>query len=187
MTKPSDPNEKPQPSVSADNNSVAVGKIEIGGNVGGDIHIGPTIIQPAPAPKTHAALGSVPPASADKYVHRGQIEDDIRAALRKGGASAIVGLHAPGGTGKTELANRIAQEVKDGKLGFDSVLWVDVNDKTPQETLSEALRKCNIQTQVNATETDKKTEWHSFLSRQKLLVIFDDVRENACEGLLSVS
>ena len=139
--------------------------------------------EPTKQPEIHPALGLIPPFSADTYVHRGRIEDDIRAALRKGGASAIVGLHAPGGTGKTELATRIAQEVKDGKFGFDSILWVDVNEKTPQEVLSEALRKCGVQLQPNATEADKKAELHHFLLNNKLLVIFDDVRTNAAHGL----
>lgn len=137
----------------------------------------------APAPETHAALGSVPPFSADTYVHRGYIEEEIRSALRKGNTSAIVGLHAPGGTGKTELAARIAQEVKDGKLGFENVLWVDVNEKTPPEALSEGLRKCGVQLQPNASETDKKAEWQNFLLKHKLLVVFDDVRANAAQGI----
>ena len=141
-------------------------------------HEAPTI-----KPDLHPSLGSIPPFSADTYVHRGHIEDDIRTALRKGGASAIVGLHAPGGTGKTELAARIAQEVKDGKLGFENVLWMDVNEKTPQETLSEALRKSGIQVQPNASETDKRAEWHYFLAQHKLLVIFDDVRASSAQGL----
>jgi hypothetical protein len=165
--------------------------VAIDGNVSGtNVTIGSgntvnntTVIQPPPAPETHPALGSIPPASADTYVHRGQIEDDIRAALRKGGASAIVGLHAPGGTGKTELAKQIAQEARDGKLGFENILWLDVNEKTPPEVLSEGLRKCGLQLPPDAGEADRKAEWQHYLSSRKLLVIFDDVRENARNGL----
>jgi hypothetical protein len=177
------PKKKQEAAVSAEGNSVAVGKIQVGGNVGGDIHIGNIIQQPGSAPETHDVLGLIPPFSTDTYVHRGHIEDEIRAALRKGGASAIVGLHAPGGTGKTELATRIAQEVKDGDFDFENVLWVDVNEKTPPEVLSEGLRKCGIQLQPNASETDKKAEWQHFLLSHKLLVIFDDVRTNAAQGI----
>jgi len=168
--------------------------IEIDGNVSGtNITIGngntvnnTNIIQPPPAPDAHPALGSIPPANANTYVHRGQIEDDIRAALRKGGASALVGLHAPGGTGKTELANRVAQEVRDGKLGFESALWLDVNEKTPREVLSEGLRKCGLQLLPTASEADQKAEWQYYLLNHKLLVIFDDVRENARNGLKDI-
>lgn len=141
---------------------------------------------PLTQPEAHPALGSIPPASADTYVHRGRIEEDIRAALRGGGASAIVGLHAPGGTGKTELANHIAQEGRDGQLGFESVLWLDVNKKTAQEVLSEGLRKCGLQLPPNADEADQRAEWQHFLLNHKLLVIFDDVRENAREGLKAI-
>jgi len=116
MSKSSKPKKKQEASANAEDHSIAIGKIKIGGDVSGSIHIGDTIMQPAPAPETHAALGSIPPASADTYVYRGKIEEDVRAALRKGGASAIVGLHAPGGTGKTELATCIAQEVIEGNI-----------------------------------------------------------------------
>jgi hypothetical protein len=76
--------------------------------------------------------------------------------------------------------------VKDGRFDFENVLWVDVNEKTPQEVLSEALRKCGIQVQINATEADKKAELHHFLSNHKMLVIFDDVRKNAAHGLKEI-
>lgn len=184
MTKPSKPKKQQEASVSADDHSVAVGSIKVDGSVGGDIRIGNTTIIQPPAPvETHPVIGSIPPASADKYVHRGHIEEDVRAALRKGGASAIVGLNAPGGTGKTELANCIAQEARNGKLGFESVLWLDVNEKTSQDVLNEALRKCGIQTQPNAAEIDKKAELQHYFLNHKLLVIFDDVREAARNGL----
>lgn len=146
----------------------------------GTVHVHP------PAPKeieVHPALGSIPPANPNGYVKRGDIENKVREALRRGGASAVVGLHAPGGTGKTELANHIAQEVKAGKYDFEDVLWVNVNDKTPAEVVSEALRLCGIQLPPAATETDKRTELHHFLLSRKLLVIFDDVRANAAGGL----
>ncbi|MBI2758396.1 MAG: tetratricopeptide repeat protein [Chloroflexi bacterium] len=177
----SKPKKEQSAGISAD---IRVGK-DVSGNVvvGDNNVVSNTIIQSAPAPETHPALGSIPPFYADTYVHRGKIEDEVRAALRKGGASAIVGLHAPGGTGKTELAARIAQEVKDGKSDFENVLWVDVNEKSSQEVLDEALRKCGLQLQPSAGEADKKAELHYFLSKRKLLIIFDDVRANASPGL----
>lgn len=167
--------------------------IQVGNNVTGNVVSGNSntisynnIIQPAPLPETHDALGSVPPASADTYVYRGRIEEEIRAALRKGGANAIVGLHAPGGTGKTELAKQVAAEVHNGEFDFEDVLWVDVNDKMPSEVLNETLRACGLQIQPNATDVDKKTELHHFLLSRKLLVVLDDVRENAAKGLRDI-
>jgi len=161
--------------------------IDVGGSIiGSNITIGNnnqiTHIPP-PAPEIHAALGSIPPAAADTYVHRGSVESQIRAALRAGGASAIVGLHAPGGTGKTELATRIAQEVRAGEFNFEDVLWVSVNEKNAPDTLNEMLRLCGLQLQPNASETDKKAELHHFFLGHKFLVILDDVRAPAMQGL----
>ncbi|HBY07475.1 MAG TPA: hypothetical protein DEH22_06700, partial [Chloroflexi bacterium] len=57
-------------------------------------------IYPAPdvAPKPH---GFIP--HQEIYIPRGQIEADVRGRLAAQGVAAVVGLHAPGGGGKTEL------------------------------------------------------------------------------------
>ena len=141
-----------------------------------------------PPPKealSHEAIGFIPPVHAETYVHRGQVEEDIRKALRAGGATAIVGLHAPGGTGKTELANCVAQEIRDGKgkYPFENLLWINVNEKTPQEVIGDVLRNCGVQLPATATYEDQKRELRAFLSHQRWLVIFDDVRHKAAEGV----
>ena len=162
------------------------GSVGVGGNVvKSTIITGPTVIHQAapPLPEIHDTIGFVPPANAEAYVYRGKIEEDIRKALRVGGTSAIVGLHAPGGTGKTELAACIAREVKDGKFDFKDVLWVDVNDKTPQETVAHILRLLGVTLPLNADYADQKQTLHSLFKDRCLLVILDDVRENAVHGL----
>ncbi|MCE7921189.1 MAG: hypothetical protein DYG85_17060, partial [Chloroflexi bacterium CFX1] len=165
--------------------------VSVGGSVSGsNITIGnnntTNIIQPPPAPEIHSALGAIPPARADAYVRRGNIEEDLRAALRKGGASAIVGLHAPGGTGKTELAYRIANEAREGKLGFENALWLNVNDRSAREVAREALRICGIQLAPEATQSDELAELRHYFLQHKLLVVFDDVRSNALGELHSI-
>ena len=178
MADNSDVKKNPNPADIDINGSVSGSNIIIGN---GNEVINTTIIQPAP--ETHDMLGSIPPASTETYVHRGEIEDKIRAALRKGGASAVVGVNAPGGTGKTELANCIAREVREGKFPFEDVLWLNVNDRTPQEVISEALRLCGILLPPTASDTDKKTELNHFLLTHKLLVVFDDVRANSAHRI----
>ena len=135
--------------------------------------------------EVHDTIGFIPPVHAETYVYRGQVEEDVRKALRAGGATAIVGLHAPGGTGKTELANCIAQEIGDGKgkYPFEKHLWINVNEKTPQEVIGDVLRNCGIQLPATATYEDQKRELRAFLLHQRWLVIFDDVRHKAAEGI----
>ncbi|MBA4380088.1 MAG: hypothetical protein C0393_05305 [Anaerolinea sp.] len=90
-----------------------------------------------PPPRPRDSIGYIPPAKAVTYIHRGVIEDEVRAFLRSGDrAGAIVGLHAPGGLGKTELAKHVAEEMKDQ---FDGRLWVDVGEKTPPQVIADSL------------------------------------------------
>ncbi|MBE7535000.1 MAG: hypothetical protein HS124_04625 [Anaerolineales bacterium] len=62
--------------------------------------------------------------------------------IRKGERGAIIGVHAPGGLGKTELAKQAAEKLK---LDFE-VLWVDVGKKEPRQLLGEILGRCGVQT-----------------------------------------
>ncbi len=142
---------------------------------GTHIHLQPEIPQP------HDTIGFIPAAQAVTYIHRGQIEEDVRAFLEKGnGAGAIVGLHAPGGLGKTELAKHAAGELK-GQ--FEDVLWVDVGEKTPPQVVGEMLIKCGVQLPPGSSYEQQRNELHSRLLGCKWLVILDDVRQKALEGL----
>ncbi|MGB8214748.1 MAG: NB-ARC domain-containing protein [Anaerolineales bacterium] len=105
----------------------------------------------------------------------------MRAFLRGGsGAGAIVGVHAPGGWGKTELAKHVADEMRNQ---FEGVLWVDVGEKTAPEVVVEMLRGCGLQTQLGASYELQKTELHHYLSTHSLLVVLDDMRQGALTGL----
>lgn len=110
----------------------------------------------SPGQIIHDTIGFIPPANTETYVYRGKIEEDVRNALRAGSAIAIVGVNAPGGTGKTELANRIAQEVREGKFPVDNILWVDVGEKAAREIVDDMLLKSGIQTQPAMTFEDKR-------------------------------
>nr|MDQ3007934.1 NB-ARC domain-containing protein [Chloroflexota bacterium] len=124
----------------------------------------------------HGDIGFIPAAKAVTYVHRGKTEDDLIAFLRAGGNGAIVGLHAPGGLGKTELAKQAAEAVKDV---YDDVLWVDVGENTSAQVINTMLIKCNIQSSPAANDEMKLSELRAYLQSRKLLVIFDDVRSDA--------
>jgi tetratricopeptide (TPR) repeat protein len=125
-------------------------------------------------------IGFIPPFKGETYVHRGKIEEDVRAFLKNGGTGAIVGLHAPGGLGKTELAKHAAEDLK-GE--FEGVLWIDVGDKMPHQLVGEMLMKCGVQSPPNAAYEQQKNDLQHILKERRLLIVFDDVREAALRGL----
>ncbi|MFH1908365.1 MAG: NB-ARC domain-containing protein [Chloroflexota bacterium] len=134
-----------------------------------------------PKTETHDSLGYIPPVKAVTYVHRGKIESDVEAFLRAGnGAGAIVGLHAPGGLGKTELAKHAADELK-GE--FEGILWVDVGEKTPPQVVADMLLKCGAHLSPGASYEQQKNELRRRLQDCRLLVILDDVRQKALDGM----
>lgn len=128
----------------------------------------------------HDTIGFIPPSNSVSYVYRGRIEDDVRAFLRSGGTGVIVGLHAPGGLGKTELAKHAAEDLKDQ---FEGVLWIDVGEKVASQVVTDMLSRCGIQMPRNSTYGQQKNELHHYLSSHKLLVVFDDVRVNALKDI----
>ncbi len=127
---------------------------------------------PPPPP---SAKGFVP-ASRSVYIHRGEIEDEVRNALRVNGVAAIVGLHAPGGLGKTELAIRAANDLQE-EQGFEKTLWVDMGEKKPSEIITSMLRICGIQIQPGDSYEIQRQLLQGFLQNQSLLVVLDDVRK----------
>lgn len=134
---------------------------------------------PATAPETHDTIGFIPPATAETYVHRGKIEEDVIAFIREGGKGAIVGVHAPGGLGKSELAKQTADLLKDE---FD-VLWVDVGEKKPQQVVGELLTKCGVQTHPTDSYERLINELHHAYQEHRFLVILDDVRRASLDNL----
>ncbi len=135
---------------------------------------------PAPTPELHDTIGFIPPAKTVTYVHRGKIEDDVREFLKNGGTGAIVGLHAPGGLGKTELAKHAAEDLRGD---FEGVLWIDVGEKQPHQVIGDMLMKCGVQTQPGASYEQMRNELHHVLKERRFLIILDDVRAKALAGL----
>ncbi len=175
LTKPDDPKPNPAPKNQMGNVT------QSGGGTNVVVQDGNVVIQEAPKPEreTHDTIGFIPPAKTEKYVHRGKIEDDVIAHLHSGGRGAIVGVHAPGGLGKTELAKRAAEELK----GEYELLWVDVGKKEPQQIIGEMLTKCGVQTQPTDLYDRLKNELQHTYQTRKLLVVLDDVREESLNKL----
>ncbi len=137
------------------------------------IHEAPHEVEP-PQP----LLGIIHPASTETYIHRGQIESDVRTALKGNGVAAIVGLHAPGGVGKTELAR---QAMEDLRGQFEDTLWVDVGEKTPEQVVIDMLLACG-QTPPE-TYPAQRQALQARLSGHRYLVVLDDLRTACIEKL----
>jgi predicted ATPase len=163
-------------------NTVSTG----GSNSPGVVGDGTTInYYPPPSstlPETHDTIGYIPPYKGTTYVPRGPIENDVREMLRTGGVGTIVGLKAPGGLGKTELAKRAAHEAVKEKW-LDDMLWVDVGDKTAPQVVADMLTRCGIKIQPNTDYLAQVNELRSYLSEHRLLVVLDDVRTTALDGM----
>ncbi|MDZ7371335.1 MAG: tetratricopeptide repeat protein, partial [candidate division KSB1 bacterium] len=151
-------------------------------NIAGQtVNIGQIVQPPLAPPELHDTIGFVPPYRAETYIHRGQIEDEVREFLRKGnGTGAIVGLHAPGGLGKTELAKHAAEDLK-GE--FEGVLWLDVGEQTPEQVVAALLTSLGVQLPQGTPYEVQKNELHARLGRCRYLLILDDVRAKALAGL----
>jgi len=181
VTKPDDPKPNPAPKTQGDHSPIHSGDGDVvqveGGNYIKEYHAAPES-----KPEIHDAIGFIPAAKAMTYVYRGMIEDDVIAHIRKGGRGAIVGVHAPGGLGKTELAKRAADKLK----GEYEVLWVDVGKKETQQIIGEMLLKCGVQTQPTDSYERLKNELHHAYQSKKFLVVLDDVREQSLGRLEDV-
>ena len=151
-----------------------------GDKVEGDKVMGDKIVNLPPPPEIHASIGDIPSAKVVTYIHRGKIEEDVRNFLRNGGTGAIVGLHAPGGLGKTELAKHAVNELRDH---FEGLLWVDVGERNPQQVVADMLIQCGVQTRPGASYAEQRNELKSHLLDHRYLVILDDIRANALNGL----
>jgi len=139
-------------------------------------HYHPAPAAEEPAPTT--LLGMIPPAHADKYIQRGEIEQQVRAALRGNGVAAIVGLHAPGGTGKSELANQLSREMQ---AQFENTLWVDIGEKTADQVVGDMLRGCGLK--PPETYPAQVHELKAYLAARRLLVVLDDLRSQSKDKL----
>ncbi|MEZ0395160.1 MAG: tetratricopeptide repeat protein, partial [Anaerolineales bacterium] len=170
--------EKPSPPPAPNLNIQQTGTTNI---AGGTVNIGQVIQPPPPPPETHESIGYVPAYRAYTYVHRGAIEDEVRGFLRAGnGAGAIVGLNAPGGLGKTELAKHAAEDLK-GE--FEGLVWLEVGAQTPEQVVAAMLVKLGLQLPPGTPYEVQKNELRARLQGCRYLVIFDDVREKALAGL----
>ena len=128
------------------------------------------LIQPQSPPTPG---GFIPAPNVEIYIPRGEIEQEVRQRLQGGGVAAIVGVTAPGGVGKTELAKRAAHDLQSQ---FEAVLWVDVGEKTPSQVVSILAVECGLKFSPTISYSQQVTEVKALLQQHPTLVVLDDVR-----------
>ncbi|MCZ2127202.1 MAG: tetratricopeptide repeat protein [Anaerolineales bacterium] len=166
--------DKGENQVSAEDGSVAIGGGVSNATIRVETH------HHHPAPEKRDSIGYIEPFAGETYIPRGEVEREARDFLRKGGTGAVVGLHAPGGLGKTEFAKHAAEDLK--KEGF-AVLWVFLGARPLTEVVGGMLRDCGVQIPPNADYEAQKSLLRGALTERRYLVVFDDLREAAVNDL----
>jgi len=101
----------------------------------------PDISAPPKSPALSDSHGPAPAPRVSRYIDRGKIETQVRERLAARNSAAIVGVHAPGGEGKTELAIRADDDLRSR---FDEVWWVDVGEKTREQIVADIAAQCGV-------------------------------------------
>ncbi len=127
----------------------------------------------APRRASQVKRDTLPILNVTEYIVRG-IEDQVRERLQRDGAAAIVGIRAPGGVGKTELAKyvvrQIAHEYAEWKL-------IDIGKKDPDQIVGDMALACGFTLSPNANYAQRVAELRDRLESRHILFILDDVRE----------
>jgi len=171
----------PSPQTSGDRSPIHTGRGDINLTEGGDVVYGNQEIHlPPPKEPPPDTIGYIPPASTETYIHRGRIEENLLKRLQSGEHAAIAGVTGVGGIGKTEMAKQLAKRL----AGRYRVVWIFVGAKTATQILPELLQALGVEPQ-NTSQEQLVALRHAYAQAKEtpLLVVFDDVRTKAIEGL----
>ena len=121
-----------------------------------------------------ASIGGLPRPRVARFVDRGAIMDDLRAALRKREKAAIAGVGGMGGIGKTELALHLAGELEGEQTG--STLWVTLADRSLEAVQTQMGLALGVQFPPGADAHGRAAVIRAKLEQEPRAVFLDDVR-----------
>ncbi len=178
MTKSSKPKKKQEANVSAENNSVAVGNVEIGGSVGGNFQIG-NITNNFETLKTTYGLFTIPQPVTD-FTGREEELAQLKASFEKG--AIISGLSGSGGVGKTELARKLAHEIADyfpdAQMSID-LLGTSEKPTTPEDVMRRLLEPFYVGQKLPDDETQLRGLYQQTFANKKVLLLLDNAANAA--------
>jgi tetratricopeptide (TPR) repeat protein len=153
------------------------GNITITGGVGGDFVAGDKHVHEAPAP-TISALHQLPPPPADFTGREAEIEE-LLTALEDASLS-ISGLQGMGGVGKTALALKLAEKIKerypDGQFYLD-LLGVSPQPLTPTKAMEHVIRAYHPGAKLPEGEAELRGIYLSVLHGKRALLLMDNARD----------
>ncbi len=154
--------------------------INIQDSTGGNITIGDNVGQNTVKQLGGTPGSNIPPLSTRVYINRGDIEDRIRYILKNNSKGGVVGLSGIGGVGKTELAKKIANDLKDD---FEGILWVSLGEREPTQILNYMVTSCGIDLPPVSDYGVMIDALKTFLKTRRYLIILDDLRPSNAHAL----
>jgi tetratricopeptide (TPR) repeat protein len=109
-----------------------------------------------------------------KFVNRGNIMNELRAALREGQKAAVVGVGGMGGVGKTELALYLYCELEEEMPGYP--LWITAADRPLAAIHQDMARSLSIIFPLTADDETKAGILRAAFHEKARAVFIDDVR-----------
>lgn len=130
---------------------------------------------PPPAPALHQLR-----APAPDFIGREKEIAQLKEALTKGAASgaavAISGIRGMGGIGKSELALKVAHEVRG--VFPDGQLLIELRKVTPEETLKTLIRAFDLEGEIPDDLGQLQVRYRSLLNGRRILVLADDAKDD---------
>ncbi|MBI4738511.1 NACHT domain-containing protein [Candidatus Woesearchaeota archaeon] len=161
------------------------GSVAVGGNVGGNIIVGDhnTIVNQYSTRESFLHQLPTPPHD---FTGREQELTELREAVRSGNVM-ISALHGQGGVGKTALALKLADELKEKYPDAQFYLNLKgMSDRptTPIEAMSHVIRSYNPTRKLPDSENELSAIYRSILHNKKVLLLLDNARDRAQVELL---
>src|SRR5262245_20463942 len=164
--------------------NIEVGKIEVGGNVGGSLIVGNNnIINITPAQQVFRSLHQLPQPPAD-FTGREELIAQLIADFEKGKGAAITsqpihGLIGMGGIGKTTLGLVVAHQLK--KAYPDAQIFLDLKGTTTPLSAMDVMRHVilSFEPKMDARtleEADTSAIYRSILEGKRALFFLDNAR-----------
>lgn len=124
------------------------------------------------------ALHQLPPPTAEFTGRADELKELLKAVKKQG--IAITGVHGMGGVGKTALALKIADHLKehypDGQIYLD-LKGVEKSPLLPKEAMAHVIRSFDLATKAPESEAEVTALYRSVLHNKKALLLMDNAKD----------